>query len=58
MDTLTSLQNEIAKAETILHESRENLRQNPDSYSAKLLLISMENHLTDLLRQLDALQTR
>ena len=52
-DTIASLKQQIEKAEIILAESRENFNKNPDAYSAKLLLISIENHLTDLLKQLE-----
>ena len=52
-DTIASLKQQIEKAEIILAESRENFNKNPDVYSAKLLLISIENHLADLLKQLD-----
>lgn len=52
-DTIASLKQEIEKAESILAESRENFNKDPDAYSAKLLLISIENHLADLLKQLD-----
>lgn len=48
-----SLKEQITKAEVILAESRENFEKNPDDYSARLLLMSMENHLADLLKQLD-----
>ncbi len=57
-DTIASLKREIEKAESILAESRENFNKNPDAYSAKLLLISMENHVADLLKKLDALEGR
>ena len=53
IDTIASLKQEIEKAEIVLAESRENLKKNPDAYSAKLLLISMENHMADLLKRLD-----
>lgn len=54
MDTIKSLREQIKKTETILVESRENYDKNPDSYSAKLLLMSTENHLSDLLKKLDS----
>lgn len=54
MDTIESLKEQIKKTEEILAESRENYAKNPEEYSAKLLLMSTENHLADLLRQLDA----
>lgn len=57
MNEQEKLQEEIRKTEQILLESKENYEKNPDSYSAKLLLMSVENHLSDLLRQLDKLQS-
>lgn len=48
-----SLEEQIKKTTAILAESRENLENNPDSYSAQLLYMSTENHLADLLRKLD-----
>lgn len=56
MNSLDSLQTEIEKTKEILAESQENYRNNPESYSAKLLLISTENHLADLLKKLDELK--
>lgn len=53
MASSDSLKEQITKAEVILAESRENFEKNPEDYSARLLLMSMENHLTDLLKQLD-----
>lgn len=47
-----SLKEQIIKTEIILAESQENLLNNQGSYSARLLLLSTENHLEDLLRQL------
>jgi hypothetical protein len=57
-DEIASLKEQLAKAETILAESRENFEKNPDDYSARLLLISIENHLSDLLKQLDIAKKR
>lgn len=51
-----SLEEEISKSKKILNESQENLNKNPGDYSARLLVMSIENHLTDLLRQLDKMQ--
>ena len=51
-DKINSIREQIHKTEIILAESRENLLNNQGSYSARLLLISTENHLEDLLRQL------
>ena len=53
MDSLDILKKEIAKTEIIMAESRENLAVNPDDYSARLLLMSIENYLADLHRKLD-----
>jgi hypothetical protein len=53
IDQIASLKQQIEKAEIIQAESRENFEKNPDDYSAKLLLISIENHLGDLHQQLD-----
>lgn len=58
MDQLDSLKQQIEKAEVIRADSLENYKNNPDSYSAKLLLMSIENHLTDLFKQLDAVKGR
>ncbi len=54
MKSVESLKEEIEKTKTILAESQENYNKNPESYSAQLLLMSTENHLADLLKQLDA----
>lgn len=56
MDQLDSLKQEIAKAEVILAESQENFEKKPDDYSARLLLMSMENHMADLLKRLDSIE--
>ena len=53
MGQLDSLNEQIKKAEAIRADSLENLKNNPDDYSAKLLMMSIENHLTDLFKQLD-----
>ncbi len=53
MDQNESLKEQIEKTVMILSESQDNLEKNPDSYSAKLLVMSTENHLADLLRKLD-----
>lgn len=50
-----SLDQQIEKTKKILEECRENYEKNPDQYSAQLLLLSTENHLSDLLRQRDVL---
>ncbi len=56
MNQKESLQVQIEKAEAVLAESRENYEKNPESYSAQLLLMSVENHLSDLLKQLDGVK--
>lgn len=53
MSRVDQLRKEIEKAEAVLVESRENYEKNPENYSARLLLMSTENYLTDLLRELD-----
>lgn len=58
MSEIDSLKERIGKTEVILAESRENYEKNPDSYSARLLLMSTENYLTDLLKQLDTLKNQ
>jgi hypothetical protein len=55
MNEIDSLKEQIEKTEVILAESRENYEKNPGEYSARLLLMSTENYLTDLLKQLDSL---
>jgi hypothetical protein len=58
MDEIESLKEQIEKTERILAESRENYRKNPDQYSSRLLLMSTENYLADLLKQLDTLKNQ
>ena len=53
MSRIDYLRKEIEKAEGVLAESQDNYQKNPDDYSAKLLLMSTENYLSDLLRELD-----
>ena len=53
MNDIESLKEQIKKAEVVLAESRENFNKNPEDYSARLLLMSMENHMADLFKQLD-----
>ena len=55
MSQIESLKGQIEKTKIILAESQENLEKNPDSYSARLLVMSTENYLADLLAQLDRL---
>jgi len=52
MNRIDALKEQIEKAAEILSESQENLDNNPGNYSARLLVMSIENHLEDLLRQL------
>ncbi|MFT5730089.1 MAG: hypothetical protein ACI8PB_004264 [Desulforhopalus sp.] len=56
MSEIDAIKEQIAKTEAILAESRENVEKNPGEYSAQLLLMSTENHIADLLKQLDTLQ--
>jgi len=56
MNSIDSLKEQIEKTKGILEESQDNLAKNPDSYSAQLLLMSTENYLVDLLKELDALE--
>ena len=58
MSDIEAIKEQIAKTEVILAESLENYKKNPESYSARLLLLSTENYLSDLLRQLDGLKNR
>lgn len=57
MTEIDKIVEEIKKTEQILLESKENYNKKPDDYSAKLLLMSVENHLADLLRRLDMLRS-
>lgn len=56
MNKLDSLKEQIEKTKGILEESQENFAKNPDSYSAQLLLMSTENYLADLLKELDTME--
>lgn len=58
MSRIESLKAEIERTQVIVADSRENFQKNPESYSARLLLMSIENHLADLLKQLDSLTDR
>lgn len=53
MNTLESLEQQIEKTKKLLIETRENYDNNPESYSAKLLHLSTENYLGDLLREME-----
>lgn len=55
MSEIETLREQIQKTEVVLAESRENFEKNPNSYSARLLLMSIDNHLVDLLKQLETL---
>lgn len=57
MERIEKVKEEIEKTKVILEESRENYQNNPDDYSAQLLLLTTENYLTDLLKELDTLQS-
>lgn len=52
MSEIDALREEIEKTKKVLAESKENFDKNPESYSAQLLLMSVENHLGDLLKKL------
>lgn len=54
MSKVESIKEQIEKVQVILEESLENLKKNPDDYSAKLLVLSTENHLMDLYKKMDA----
>ncbi len=58
MDEIAEVKAKIKEAEGVLAESIENLQKNPDDYSAKLIVVSMENHLSDLLKKLDSLEVK
>ena len=53
MSEIESLREQIEKTKIVLADSRENFEKNPDSYSARLLLMSTENYLADLLAKLE-----
>lgn len=57
MGRIDKVKEEIEKTKVILKESQGNYQKNPDDYSAQLLLLTTENYLTDLLKELDALQS-
>lgn len=58
MNEREKLLEQIEKTKVILAESKENYEKNPESYSARLLLMSTEGYLTDLLKELEALRTK
>jgi hypothetical protein len=58
MSEIDDLKEQIEKTGVILAEARENYERNPDQYSARLLLMSTENYLADLLKRLDTLKNQ
>jgi len=58
MDQMEKLMEQIEKTKVICAESQENYEKNPESYSARLLLMSSEGYLTDLLKELDILKNQ
>ncbi len=58
MNEIDRLNEQIDKTEVILSESRKYFKENPNEYSARLLLMSTENHLADLLKKLESLQNK
>lgn len=58
MDQIETLMEQIEKTKVILAESQENYEKNPESYSARLLLMSTEGYLTDLLKELETLKNQ
>lgn len=53
MSDVEKIKAEIEKTEKILAESIEYLKEKPDDYSAKLIVMSTENYLSDLMKKLD-----
>ncbi len=47
------LKEELERAKVILEEAKNNYLENREDYSAKLLLLSTENYLMDLLKEHD-----
>jgi len=58
MDQKEKLMEQIEKTKVILKESQENYEKNPESYSARLLLMSTEGYMTDLLKELETPKTK
>ncbi len=56
MSEIDSLREQIEKTKIILVESQENFERNPNSYSARLLLMSIEGYLADLLMKREKLK--
>ncbi len=57
MSEIDRIKKELEEADKILVESRKNLEENPNEYSAKLLVMSTENHIADLIKKLDSLKS-
>ncbi len=53
MSEIDSLREQIEKTKIVLAESQENFEKNPENYSARLLLMSRESYLADLLMKID-----
>ncbi len=58
MSEIDMLHEEIEKTKKVLAESKENFDKDPESYSAQLLLMSVENHLGDLLKKLASAESQ
>ena len=56
MKEIDSLREQIEKTKIVLAESEENFKKNPNDYSAKLLLMSTENYLVDLIAKFERLK--
>ena len=56
MSEIDSLREQIEKTKIVLAESEQNFQKNPNDYSARLLLISTENYLADLLTKIEILE--
>ena len=56
MNEIDSLREQIEKTKIVLAESEENFKKNPNNYSAKLLLMSTENYLVDLIAKFEKLK--
>lgn len=58
MSEIDSLKEQIEKTKIVLAESQENFEKNPNSYSARLLLMSTENYLADLLTKFEKIKNQ
>ncbi len=56
MSEIDSLREQIEKTKIVLAESQENFEKNPKSYSARLLLMSIESYLADLFTRIEKLK--